>query len=134
MNERFQHNNRPSFQSFTRIKDVSIIIPQIRAEFYVRLYSLLEIEPEVTDEGYDIFIEDVLTGKSFSAGLSGFGPGYFAVDESAAIKQLIEDFHDTLFNTKMEMKDCQMEFEHDFGKTILGFKNGKLIEQDILDE
>ncbi len=73
-NERFYAVKCPNYKSFTRIKDVSIIIPNIRAEFYVRLFSFLDTNPEVTDEGYEFFIEDKLTGHFFSAGLTGFGP------------------------------------------------------------
>jgi len=121
INERFYAVKCPNFKSFTRIKDVSIIIPQIRAEFYVRLFSFLGTEPEVTNEGYEFFIEDKLTGHNFSAGLTGFGPGYFAANETAELKQLVEDFHQNLFNAKLNMRKCKMEYQHDFGKSILGF-------------
>jgi hypothetical protein len=134
MKHKFIGSERTFFQSQKRIRDISIIQPQIRSEFYVRLFSLLKTLPEITDEGYEFFIQDTVSGLKFSAGLTGFGPGYFATKETNEVKQLIERFHSSLFNSSLELNDCKIEFEHDFRKTILGYENGKLIELDITEE
>ncbi len=131
MTHRFVKSNSSNLRNRERVKDVSIIIPKIRSEFYVRLYSLLEFEPEISDEGYEFFIKDTQTGKEFSAGLTGFGPGYFASDKSAETIDLASKFHDILFNELSELKECRIEIEHDFGKSVFGYADKELIEIDI---
>ena len=113
-----------------RIKDISILLPKIRSEFFVRLYTLLNANPETSHEGYEFFIKDKVTGLEFSAGLTGFGPGYFCVDSSEKAREIVNLFHEILFNNLLELKDCRLEIEHDFGKTILGYENGSFLEID----
>lgn len=132
MESRFVKNN--NHRSGARVKDISILIPKIRSEFYVRLYTLLGTNPEVSDEGYEFFIKDRLTGLEFSAGLTGFGPGYFSNDNSPGAKEIIDLFHEDLFKNLTELKECKLEFQHDFGNTFLGYEKGSLIEIDEEEE
>ena len=133
MKNRFVSTDSSGLSSRTRIKEVNILLPNIRAEFYVRLYTLLEVQPEVIEEGYEIFIRDTVTGKEFSAGLTGFGPGYFANENSGEMIALVTQFHESLLRDLPELKDCQLEIEHDFGKSVLGCKNGQVFAQDLED-
>nr|MBA3900930.1 hypothetical protein [Bacteroidota bacterium] len=123
MTNRFIKSNSTYLSKRERIKDISIIIPKIRSEFYVRLYSLLDCEPEISDKGYEFFIKDTLTAKEFSAGLTGFGPGYFALDKSNEMIDLVSKFHDSLFNKLTDLKECKIEIENDFGKSVFGYEN-----------
>ena len=107
MQQRFSTGKRVYYVPLNRVKDINLGIPQIRADFFVRLFSLLGAEPEISFEGYDFFIEDNQNGKMFSAGLTGFGLGYFAADETEETKQMIDDFHDELFDAELKMKTCQ---------------------------
>jgi len=111
------------------VKALSIQTPKIRAEFFVRLYSLFGTNPEVSYEGYEFFIKDKITGLEFSAGLTGFGPGYFCADKSTGALEIIDLFHEELFNIP-DLKECNLEIEHDFGKTRLGYVHGSMIEID----
>ena len=129
MESRFVKNNNR--RTGDRIKDLSIIIPKIRSEFFVRLYTFVDTNPEVCYEGYEFFIKDKLTELEFSAGLTGFGIGYFCTEQSTVAKEIIELFHNELFKNTYEYKECKLEIQHDFGKTILGYENGNLIEIDI---
>ena len=40
-------------------------------------------------------------------------------------------FHDILFNELSELKECRIEIEHDFGKSVFGYADKELIEIDI---
>lgn len=131
MTDRFVKSNSLNLRSRERVKEVSIIIPKIRSEFYVRLFSLLDCEPEISDEGYEFFIKDIQTGKEFSAGLTGFGPGYFATDKSTDTIDLVSEFHEFLFKELTGLKECKIEITHDFGKSVFGYQNNELIEIDI---
>jgi hypothetical protein len=117
-------------RSADRVKDLNILIPKIRSEFFVRLYTYFGTYPDVSSEGYEFFIMDKLTGLEFSAGLTGFGPGYFSADNSAQAKEVIDLFHEDLFKKVGELKDCKLEIQNDFGKTILGYDKGTFIEID----
>jgi hypothetical protein len=132
MKNRFQNSNNQI--SGNRVKDISIILPRIRSEFLVRLYTLLNKNPEVSYEGYEFFIIDKLTGLEFSAGLTGFGLGYFCTDNSLQTMEIIDLFHNELFNGITEFKECKIEILHDFGKSILGFDGNSLIEIDEEDD
>jgi hypothetical protein len=127
-------SNSDNIRSRNRVKEISILIPKIRAEFYVRLFSLLKSDPEVSEEGYEFFIKDNQTGKEFSAGLTGFGVGYFASENTTEILELISTFHNYLFQEFTELKECRIEIENDYGKSIFGYENEKIIEVDIEDE
>lgn len=133
MKKRFVSTDGSGLRSRTRIKEVNILLPNIRAEFYVRLYSLLEVQPEVIEEGYEFFIRDTETGKEFSAGLTGFGPGYFANENSEEMIALVSKFHESLLRDLPELKPCRLEIENDFGKSILGYENGQIFARDIED-
>lgn len=69
----------------------------------------------------------------FSAGLTGFGVGYFAENNSTKTIENINKFNDLLFNQFTQLKDCKIDLENDYGKSIFGFENGKIIEIDIED-
>ena len=127
MKERFKLNSK--LEAGDRVKDINILLPKRRSEFYVRLYTLFNANPQVSYEGYEYFIIDTLTGVEFSAGLTGFGPGYFSSDHSVKVKDTIDYFHEILFK-QSEFKDCRLEMENDFGKTILGYENNGFIEID----
>ena len=126
-----QFIKNPLQQTGDRIKTIHILIPKIRAEFYVRLKSFLNFEPEVNFEGYEFYVKDTVSNKIFSAALTSFGPGYFAKEDSQEIKLIIEAFHEQIFSDNLLLKDCKIEFEHDFGKSIFSCKNGIISELDI---
>lgn len=128
---KYESTNSINLKTRSRVIDLDIMKPKIRAEFYVRLYSLLKTKPEESFEGYEFFIKDAETGLEFSAGLTGFGVGYFAENNSTKTIEIINKFNDLLFNQFLDLKDCKMELENDFGKSIFGFENGKIIEIDI---
>ena len=130
---KYETTNSINLRTRSRVIDLDIMNPKIRAEFYVRLYSLLNINPEKSYEGYEFFIKDTETGLEFSAGLTGFGVGYFAENNSAKIIEIINKFNDFLFNQFTELKECKIELENDYGKSIFGFESGKIIEIDIED-
>ena len=130
---RYESTNSQNLRTRSRVFDLDIMKPKIRAEFYVRLFSLLKTEPEKSYEGYEFFIKDLETGLEFSAGLTGFGVGYFSEDNSQKTIENINKFNEFLFNQLSELKDCKIELENDFGKSIFGFENGKLIEIDIYE-
>jgi len=124
----YQSTNDLNLKTRSRVKDLDISIPKMRAEFFVRLYSLLNSQPEKSYEGYEFFIKDRKTGLEFSAGLTAFGVGYFAENNSAKMIQTIDKFNNFLFNNFKDLKDCKIEIENDFGRSIFGFENGKIIE------
>ena len=128
---KYESTNSVNLKTRSRVIDLDIMKPKIRAEFYVRLFSLLQTKPENSFEGYEFFIKDTETGLEFSAGLTGFGVGYFAENNSKETIENINKFNDYLFNQLIELKDCKIELENDFGKSIFGFENGKIIEIDI---
>jgi hypothetical protein len=130
MKTRYSIIDNPKFSNSERILDINIMTPKIRAELFIRLYSLFESYPEISDEGYEFYIKDNQTEKEFSAALTGFGPGYFSKDKSEEMKQLVTEFHNKLFNSFSDLKDCKIEITHDFGKTILGYENDSIIEID----
>lgn len=126
MHKRFK--SIPQTDTGDRVKDVNILLPQIIPGFFVRLYSYFENYPEPSFEGYEFYVKDVESGLEFSAGLTGFGPGYFCKDPSKNALEIIEIFHEQLFDPQLVLKECEYVFETDFGKTTIGFKDGKLIE------
>ncbi len=130
---KYEATNSTNLKTRSRVIDLNIMTPKIRAEFYVRLYSLLNTKPEKSFEGYEFFIKDTETGLEFSAGLTGFGVGYFAENNSTKTIENINKFNDLLFNQFTQLKDCKIELENDYGKSIFGFENGKIIEIDIED-
>ncbi|MFT6748063.1 MAG: hypothetical protein ACJAZ2_002421 [Glaciecola sp.] len=134
MNNRFQAFTGSNIARLKRVKDISISLPKIRAEFYVRLVSVLGYEPSIIDEGYEFYLKDKVSGKVFSAALTGFGPGYFAADKSEETLAIVEELHAIVFAPSLDLKDCKTEYEHDFGKTILGHENDEIIEIDIDEE
>mgnify|MGYP003610354716 CR=1 FL=1 len=130
-NMKYEPISSQNFKERRRVIDLDISKPKIRAEFYVRLYSLLKTKPEKSYEGYEFFIKDKQTGLEFSAGLTGFGVGYFAKDNSRKTIETINRFNDFLFDEFSDFKDCKIEVENDFGKSIFGYEKGKIIEIDI---
>ena len=133
MKDQFIKTTSSNLRSRKRIKDISIIILKIRSEFYARLRSLLDTDPEISSEGFEFFIKDTQTGFEFGAGLTGFGPGYFSVNDSTESKEIVNSFHDRLFKEFSNLKECKLEIINDYGKTILGYNNGDFIELDIED-
>jgi hypothetical protein len=132
MKSRYIYN--PAKVTGDRVKSKDILIPKIRAEFYVRLFSLLKFEPEITYEGYEFYIKDTVTGMEFSAGLTGFGPGYFCKENSLELETIINEFDGQIFDSNLSLVNCQIEFEHDYGKSIFGCTGGEILESDIEEE
>jgi hypothetical protein len=130
-NMKYESINSQNLKTRSRVIDLDIMKPKIRAEFYVRLYSFLKTEPEKSYEGYEFFIRDKETGLEFSAALTGFGVGYFAKDNSTKTIENINKFNDFLFNHFSEFKDCKIQLKNDFGQSIFGYENEKIIEIDI---
>jgi len=131
MNDRFQSFTESNIPQLERVKDISTSLPKIRSEFYVRLFSILGREASMGFEGYEFLIKDKVSGKVFSTALTGFGPGYFAPDKSEETLAIVDELHAIVFAPLLDLKDCKTEYEHDFGKTILGHENDEIIEIDI---
>jgi hypothetical protein len=70
----------------------------------------------------------------FTAGLNGFGPGYFSKENSTEMVKLINEFDELIFSQNLSLLDCQIEYYHDFGKTIVGYAKGEIVELDFDDE
>ena len=113
-------------QTRNRIKNIDIRIPKIRAEFYVRLTSFLNFEPEVSFEGYEFYIKDTVSNKTFSAALTGFGPGYFAKENSEEMKLIIEQFHKQIFDTSLVLKNSKAVIKKNIVNTSL--KKSRLLK------
>ncbi|WP_196889259.1 hypothetical protein [Aureivirga sp. CE67] len=131
MQQRFIENKRKS--TGDRIESKNIAIPKIRAEFFVRLFSFLGFEPDVTEEGYAFYIQDSETGLNFSAELTGFGPGYFSKENPEEVLKNIKEFDQLVFSEDLDLKETSFSYEHDFGTTILAYKNNEILETDIPD-
>lgn len=119
------------FENGQRIKNVDIKLPKIRAEFFVRLYSVLGFKPEVSYGCYEFYIVDNVKGLEFSAGLTDFGPGYFAKENSEEMITAIEMFDQVVFNPNLKFQDCKMSYNHDFGTSNLSCENGVVVELDF---
>jgi len=98
-------------------------------DFYSKLYTMLGKENQIMDEGFSFYIKDTKTDVKFSADLTGFGAGYFGKEEDL---EVILEFEK--IRQKQIPVDCQMEYAHDFGKTILGAKNGIPFSIEIENE
>lgn len=126
MNSRFQITQ---FQkSNIRIKSLPISDDTF-CEFYVRLYSLLGKNPTLHFEGFTFQILDNENDFSFEASLTGFGAGYFAEEDNQKTKHILNEFNQALYSKNLALKDCSITYEHDFGETTFGYKNGKFIIQ-----
>ncbi|MFT5647036.1 MAG: hypothetical protein ACI976_001725 [Aureispira sp.] len=101
--------------------------------FYVRLYALLGDPKQIDFEGFYYSIYDKENDFYFSANLTGFGASYSAADDSKRSKKLIEEFHALLFSEQLVLKECSLEYEHDFGVTKYGFKEGQFINETTSD-
>ena len=117
-----------------RVKSKDLQTPKIRSEFFVKLFSLLKFDPEIIYEGFEFYIKDTVSGIEFSAGLNGFGPGYFCSENSTESISIINEFDEEVFSENSILLDCSLEYVHDFGKTILSCSAGEINELDIEDE
>ena len=117
-----------NFSELKRLHSLDIS-NEVFCDFYSKLYTLLGKENEITDEGFGYFIKDTKTNVKFSAALTGFGAGYFGKEEDL---EVILEFEK--LRTEQIPIDCHLEYEHDFGKTILGAKNGIPFFEEILEE
>lgn len=100
-------------------------------DFYVRLYAFLGEPSSVQFEGFTYTIYDQKNDFYFSAELNGFGAGYFAGDDTQSTKNYLKEFHAQLFASDLELKDCLLEYEHDFGRSVMGFAKGEIICREI---
>lgn len=124
MNTRFKITQ--FHKSNIRIKSLSIR-EDVFCEFYVRLFSLLGAQPEKQFEGFTFHILDSENDFSFDAGLTGFGAGYFAEEDNPKTKKILGEFNDILYSKDLKLKDCSITYEHDFGETTFGYRNGQFI-------
>lgn len=100
---------------------------KILCTFFVRLYSILGDTPKSMYEGFHYDILDTEQGYLFSAALTASGPYYYTSDHSKKAKRAVEDFHDMVFSKHLELKDCTYTYEHDFGTSTFGYKDGKML-------
>lgn len=129
MEERYVPVTADHFSQLEKIATIDIGIPKVSSEFYVRLYSLLGVEPTVMYEGYEFYIMDEKTQTSFTLALNGFGIAYWSDTASQQVMDVINEFHDYLFNQFNDLKECQNEFQHDYGRTVIGYRDGQIIEE-----
>ncbi len=113
---------------FEYLKRVSHLDFNVIAESYVRLYSLLNVDSPIIYEGFDFFIKDNEKDIKFSLALTASGLGYFAEEDSGLIQHAINEFHNYLFNEFNELKECEFTYEHDFGTTTIGYRDGQIFE------
>lgn len=123
---RFQPSGKFVYNQLVLSFDLSE--PKITARLFVRLYSLLRIEPEVIYEGFLFSIKDNETGLHFGAGCCATGVGYFANDQNEKTIENIQLFNHYLFSDTIELKECSLSFEHDYGETKIGYSNDEMLE------
>ena len=107
-----------------RIKSLAINTDAI-CEFYVRLYSLLGAQPEKHFEGFAFLIYDNENEFYFEASLTAFGAGYFAEEDNDKTQKIVNEFNDILYADELKLKECSLTYEHDFGESTFGYKNGE---------
>ena len=130
MQSRYISSSVNDFSELEKIFTMDLSFPKIRAEYYVRLHSLLETKGTPHYEGFEFIIHDIQTDTKFTLALTGFGLSYFAEKNSTEIQNCINEFNTYLFSEFNNLSECTFEYEHDFGKTILGCKNGEVFEID----
>jgi len=108
----------------TLIQPVNISKPKALSEFFSQLYALLGEPNNIRYEGYSYCIKDTKTGFIFTAELNQFGQGYSGKKEALEVIQEFDQLRQV-----QEFVDCSLEYEHDYGTTTLGSKNGVLIEK-----
>lgn len=125
MNSRFKITQ--FHKSNIRIKSLAIK-NEVFGEFYVRLFSLLGVQPEKHFEGFTFQILDSENDFSFEASLTGFGAGYFAEEDNPKTKKILGEFNEILYDKDLKLKECSITYEHDSGETTFGYRNGQFIQ------
>lgn len=111
-------------KSNIRIKSLAIHNDAF-CEFFVRLYSLLGEQPQKYYEGFAFRIYDNENDFYFEASLTAFGAGYFAEEDNDNTQRIINEFNAILYAKDLELKECSLSYEHDFGETLFAYKNGE---------
>lgn len=104
--------------------------PNIISQFYSRLYALFQVNPEIIYEGFMYNILDKSNNENFCAGLCSSGIGYFAKENSDLLSNSLNDFHKLIFTSEINLVECSITFENDFGKTEIGYNNKQFIQKN----
>ena len=115
-----------------RICSKDLTKPYCTSRFFAQLYSLFGAPSSIFDEGFSYLVRDAQRNEYFWAELTGFGPGYFGNPASETTREAIRAF-DAHLETVV-LKDCRIEVATDFGRLILGARNGVPFEEEILEE
>lgn len=100
-------------------------------DFLSRLWNLYGEPTEINFEGFGYTFKDSETGLIFTAYSAGSGPAYGGnYQDREKLIPIIKSFDKILDDTTL--RDCEIEFETDFGLLKTGAKNG--IPYDILIE
>ena len=121
--ERYSKNDEPDFQ-IKRIALLNVFTPNIIGQLYSRLFTLFGNPKKVMFEGFIYYLADKKNQINFGIGLTQSGIGYFAEKKSKKILKQLKEFDELIFSSNLKIADCQIEIENDFGKIILGSKNG----------
>lgn len=125
-NNRFQLIKEVNCQRLILSYDLSQ--PKIISQFFSHLFSLFQVKPEINYEGFMYNIMDTSNNEQFCAGLSSTGIGYYATEQNDLIMNSLNDFHNLIFSSNNKLVECSIFYEHDFGKTEIGYRNNQLFE------
>lgn len=96
------------------------------SSFYASLHSLLGPPTLRRHEGYCYLVQDRETGALFYAELNQFGQGYYGDPRAKGAMETFEAMRQAT-----QPVPCSFEYEHDFGRTVLGWQDGELFEKHI---
>ena len=132
--------NKSRFQLIKEVNCQRLILsydlsqPKIISQVFSHLFSLFQENPEINFEGFMYSIIDTYNNEKFCAGLSSTGIGYYASEQNELIMNSLNDFHNLIFSSDNKLVECSIIYEHDFGKTEIGYRNGQLIEIQMDDK
>ncbi|XOV65910.1 MAG: hypothetical protein ACFHU9_09765 [Fluviicola sp.] len=131
MERRFRYTNPDHISHLEIVKEPELDSELIKAESYTRLHSLLGVEPVVIYGGYQFHIVDVKTDIEFMFQLKNGKFTYWGPHHSTQTLEVIDTFHDYLYNQFHEEKWVKgyTEFDTDKGHFTCGFMGGELYEE-----
>lgn len=121
--ERYSKNNESDLQ-IKKIALLNTFTPNFIGQLYSRLFTVFGNPKEVIFEGFMYYLTDKKNQINFGIGLTQSGIGYFAEKKSKKILKQLQEFDELIFSANLKIADCQIEIENDFGKMILGSKDG----------
>ena len=101
--------------------------------FYVRLFALFGDPSQVGYEGFHYSIFDLEQQCYIQASLTSTGAGYWVPENHPAALSIVEALHQQLFDPAVVLKECSLTYEHDFGTTSFGYKDGECVVSHVED-